>query len=330
MKHIFKTFLIVLVVFGITSCEDSDLQIDALYDNVDTTGSVLRILDYPGDLVNISGGAILSNSIDFLFEVQEGDGSFMPNFIEVRAYLSAYDDQDLTIPTVDIDGNEIGEFLYRTFSASDFDELSEINGLPQTYYNTTTRFLLDELFPTAVFGKANSLIVNRFELEMTDGRIWTDSNAGTTLSGPYFESPFFVRTIFKINEGIQTKIKVNNDDPDEGAQIYFTLEVKNVGDADFDGSFTVTNISLNAGLLPEGLTYDHDDGEGAYDPATGIWTIGDISPETGENKRKLKIYANVDSGTTDSDLIYTIQEAIGDQRNPVVDLEQLTVTVEVQ
>ena len=141
MKNIFKTLLIILVAFGITSCEDSDLQIDQLYDNVDTSGSILRILDYPADLVNLTGGEIVPNTIDFLFEVQEGDGSFAPDFKEVRVYLSAYDDQDLINPTVDVDGNEIGEFLYQTIDASEFSELSAINGLPEANYNTTTRSL---------------------------------------------------------------------------------------------------------------------------------------------------------------------------------------------
>ena len=325
MKNIFKSLLIILVAFGITSCEDSDLQIDQLYDNVDTSGAVLRILDYPADLVNLTGGEVVPNTIDFLFEVQEGDGSYTPDFKEVRVYLSAYDDQDLVHPTIDVDGNEIGEFLYKTIDASEFAELSAVNGLPEANYNTETRSLLDDTFSTAVFGAANPIIVNRFELEMTDGRVWTDSNAGATLSGPYFESPFLTRTIFKVNEGIQTKMKVDEEEPEVGEELKFTLEVKNVGDDEL--GFTVTNVTLNAGLLPEGLTYDSDDGGGAYNPDTGIWTIGDIAPGDTE---KLKLYAIVDNVDVGSNITYTIEEAIGDQRNPVVDHTKLTVTMIVQ
>jgi len=31
-------------------------------------------------------------------------------------------------------------------------------------------------------------------------------------------------------------------------------------------------------LLPDGVAYNSDDSAGAYDPNTGIWTIGDINP----------------------------------------------------
>ncbi len=55
--------------------------------------------------------------------------------------------------------------------------------------------LVNDLFPEAVLSPP-TFIVSRFELEMTDGRIWNDENAGTTLSGPYFESPFTYKTIF--------------------------------------------------------------------------------------------------------------------------------------
>ncbi len=327
MKNIFKTLLIILVAFGITSCEDSDLQIDQLYDNVDTSGSVLRIIDYPADLVNLTGGEIVPNTIDFLFEVQQGDGSMTPDFKEVRIYLTPYDDQDLVFLTVDVDGNEIGESLYKTIPASEFAELSVINGLPQSNYNTETRFLLDDYWATAVFGKANPIVVNRFELEMNDGRVWTDSNAGATLSGPYFESPFLTRTIFKVNEGIQTKMKVDEDEPEVGEELKFTLEVKNVGDEEL--GFTVTNVSMNA-LLPSGVTFgylDEDYEEEDYNPVTGVWTIGDIDPTV---NKKLIFYATVDAADVGTNITYTVEEAIGDQRNPVVDHDKLTVTMIVQ
>ncbi len=195
MKNIFKTFLIGLVLsVGFTSCEDSNLAIDNLYNNVDSSGAILRILEYPDDLVNISGGSF-STSIDFLIEVQEGDGSFTPDFKEVRVYLSSFDDQDLIDPTKDADGNELGEVLYKTISAAEFEELSEVNGLPVFQIITPTYLLVEEIFPTAVFN-IPSFILTRFELEMNDGRIFDDESAGASLSGPYFESPFTHKTIF--------------------------------------------------------------------------------------------------------------------------------------
>jgi len=198
MKNIFKSLIVALVVIGsFTSCEDSNLPIDNLYDNVDQTGSVLRILRYPSDIVNISGNAPFTNVMDYLFEVQEGDGSSTPDFKEVRVYLTAYDDQDFEFPLVDENGNEFGEQLIRLISNAEFDTLSDNNGLPQYNLLLPTQEVLDAL-PGASYSGPTFFSV-RFELEMNDGRIWTDYNAGTTLAGPYFESPYIYTTIFLNN-----------------------------------------------------------------------------------------------------------------------------------
>lgn len=197
MKNIFKSILIAIVIAGgFTSCSDSDLAIDKLYNEVDVTGAVLRVLDYPDDIINVSGGNF-SNCLCFLVEVQEGDGSFTPNFAEVRVYISTYDDQDTEVPTTDADGNEFGEVLYQTIPNVSFDELSPVNGLPMYQISIPTPEMV-EAFPGAEFNTP-SFIVTRFELEMTDGRVWGVHNAGTTLSGPYFESPFTYKTIFLNN-----------------------------------------------------------------------------------------------------------------------------------
>ena len=198
MKNIFKISLIGLIIFGATvSCEESDVAIDTLYEEVDTSGSILRILDFPEDVVNLSGNPPLTNNIEFIMEVQEGAGTPTPDFKEVRIYLSSFKDQDGEFPNLDVDGNELGEILYRTISAAGFEETSEVNGFPQTTFAYTTPEFI-EAFPTGDFGAAN-FIVTRFELEMNDGRVWSQFNAGTTLTGPYLSSPFTKTTIFLNN-----------------------------------------------------------------------------------------------------------------------------------
>ena len=196
MKNIFKTLLLGFVLIGISSCQESDLQIDTLYDEVDLSGAVLRILDYPSDLVD-NQGEIRPASVDFLTEVQQGDGSFTPEFVEVRVYVSVFYDQDTTEPLLDEQGNVLAETLVQTLPSSAFDELSETNQLPMALISYTTASL-HETFASGVFGSVN-FIVTRFELEMNDGRVWTDTNAGTALSGPYFEAPFTHKTIYLNN-----------------------------------------------------------------------------------------------------------------------------------
>ncbi|QLE02333.1 DUF11 domain-containing protein [Galbibacter sp. BG1] len=66
-----------------------------------------------------------------------------------------------------------------------------------------------------------------------------------------------------------TKV-VDNATPDIGDEIVFTLNVTNNGPSD------ATGVSVKD-LLPEKLEYVGDDSAGAYDTATGIWTIGDLA-----------------------------------------------------
>jgi uncharacterized repeat protein (TIGR01451 family)/predicted ribosomally synthesized peptide with SipW-like signal peptide len=62
---------------------------------------------------------------------------------------------------------------------------------------------------------------------------------------------------------------VDNPRPYEGDLITYTLDVHNIGPS------TATGIEVTD-LLPAGVTYDSDDGGGAYDYMTGIWDVGSL------------------------------------------------------
>ena len=62
---------------------------------------------------------------------------------------------------------------------------------------------------------------------------------------------------------------VNNNAPNEGDTIIYTLTLTN------NGLAQVTNLSITD-LLPAGVTYVSDDGAGAYVSGTGLWTIGTL------------------------------------------------------
>lgn len=193
MKNIYKIFLIGLVLIGtMVSCEESDLEIDKLYENADTSGAFLRTLEFPKDVVNLTDPTM--NSIDILIEVQEGDGSQPPTFTEVRVYVAPYDDQDLLFPTVDDQGNPLGETFMMSLQASEFSP-SEINGLPSAQINLPTQLIVDT-YPNAVF-TIPTFIATRLELELADGRIFTDTNVGASVAtGDFFATPFLYKTIF--------------------------------------------------------------------------------------------------------------------------------------
>ncbi|QCX37144.1 DUF11 domain-containing protein [Aureibaculum algae] len=63
---------------------------------------------------------------------------------------------------------------------------------------------------------------------------------------------------------------VSNATPYVGSNVIFTLTVSNAGLSDATG-VEVTDI------LPTGYTYVSDNGTGAYDDVTGLWTVGDIA-----------------------------------------------------
>jgi len=195
MKNIFKIFLVGLVLIGTTnSCEESTLAIDELYDSVDTSAAFIRTLSAPSTGPhNISGGNF-PTSIEATIEIQEGNGTFQPDFKEVRVYAAIFADQDQTIPIVDPSNNPFGETLLMTLPASEF-ELSEVNLLPSTSFAIPTQTIVD-LHPGAQF-TLPTYIYTRLELELNDGRIFTDVNVGPTVqSGNYFLAPFFYNIIF--------------------------------------------------------------------------------------------------------------------------------------
>ena len=195
MKNIYKLFLVGLVLAGSTiSCTDCELAIDQLYNGVDTTGAFIRTLESPLQLVNASDST--KNFIAATIEIQEGQGN-SNTFTEVRVFISTFNDQDQLEPTVDTEGNPLLETLLSTLPASDFTT-SVSNRLPSNAFNIPVQTVLD-LYPTAVFTLPTFIVV-RLELELADGRVFTDVNVGPTVStGNYFTAPSFYNIIFLNN-----------------------------------------------------------------------------------------------------------------------------------
>ncbi len=192
MKNIYKLFLALILIGGtVVSCADGDNAIDQLFNDVDTSGAVLRTLVKPLDLVTLTGD---NNSIDITIEVQEGDGQSAPDFKEVRVYVGLFADSDLLEPILDENGNEISEQQITTITASEFG-VSQINGLPEYEINLGTPFIVDS-FPGAQY-VIPTFIATRLELELNDGRVFTNTNVTATVAtGAYFSSPFIYKTIF--------------------------------------------------------------------------------------------------------------------------------------
>ncbi len=63
---------------------------------------------------------------------------------------------------------------------------------------------------------------------------------------------------------------VDNATPNYFSNIIFTLQVTNTSTHDDASNVTVTDV------LPQGLSYVSASGDGSYDAATGLWTIGNV------------------------------------------------------
>lgn len=180
------------VLFSLASCTDSEALIDQVLDTVDTeTGGVVRtVVQFP-DLVSLTNPA--NNELKATIEIQQGNGSFLPDFKEVRVYVRLYLDQDLVEPVTTDDGAEVPEQLLETYDASTF-EIST-NGLPRRDVVIPTQGIVD-LYPNSTLAPPR-FIALRLELEMNDGTIFTNTDVGPNVSGGlYFNSPFLYRIIF--------------------------------------------------------------------------------------------------------------------------------------
>ena len=193
MKNILKIFL-VGATLTFTACSESDALINQVLDTVDTeSGAILRTIGDLPDLVTITNEA--NNFINFEIEVQQGDGSFVPEFSEVNLYVGMYNDQDLLDPLLTDNGGDIGELFLQSFDASEF--ALSANGLPRTTVNLITQDILDLYTAQEATPAVPSFMALRFEIVMSDGTIFSTDNVGATISGGiYFNSPFLFKVIF--------------------------------------------------------------------------------------------------------------------------------------
>ena len=186
MKKIIKNLIFVIVVISTTiSCTESDNAVDQLLNDVDISGAIIRSLTRPLDFMIVANPDM--NKVDFVIEVQEGNGDIYPDFKEVRVYSRFYEDQNLVTPIANTEGVAFDELLIQTISADTF--VIGDNGLPTAtvFYNSEDVAVLNI---DAVY-VSPSFIETRLELEMNDGTIYSKENVSSAIgTGVYFEAPF--------------------------------------------------------------------------------------------------------------------------------------------
>jgi uncharacterized repeat protein (TIGR01451 family) len=118
---------------------------------------------------------------------------------------------------------------------------------------------------------------------------------------------------------IQVEKTASTAGPLVGATFTYTLTATNNGPDDATG-VTVED------LMPTGVTYQSDNGAGAYNPVTGIWTVGDLANGASET---LDITVTVNNGTANQQISNTacVETSSPADPNTTNDCDTVVVTV---
>ncbi len=114
---------------------------------------------------------------------------------------------------------------------------------------------------------------------------------------------------------LQVIITSNTTKTDLGDLVEFTVTILNKGDTNATG-VTVKDI------LPDGLLYSSDDGNGTYNPGNGVWTVGEL--DAGNNKVLHIIAKTTKAGNVTNTVSVESDQEILDVNSTVA-----SVTVEV-
>ncbi|MGI9546259.1 MAG: hypothetical protein ACR2MM_03410 [Flavobacteriaceae bacterium] len=176
-KNKFLIALVVAVLFA--SCKTDDKLVDEIFATV-TRGAIVRTISLEGGSWNVVDD---TETITIEMEAQdEQDGALLR---EVRVYADLVDNTG--------SGNDPAEVLLQTLPASVWE--GGVWGLPRTTFSTSLAEVAAALGGLQL-GDYNcgDQFNLRLELELTDGRMWTNTDlAGTVSGGSFFASPLNYR-----------------------------------------------------------------------------------------------------------------------------------------
>ena len=135
-------------------------------------------------------------------------------------------------------------------------------------------------------GRKNASLYIRTKVDVTDAVI---TNAVTaTVGGVEVASAFDIIDVGHEADVSISKVSVSNANPQRGDEIEWTIEVRN------DGPDTAVGVYVM--WFDYTLVWIGDDGKGAYDPDTGIWTVGDM-PKNTSATLKIRTRVEAEAGT---------------------------------
>lgn len=255
MKNIKNLVILLISGMAILSCSSDDKVIDFIFDNTER-GAILRTLN----------SATTYNFFDpndafFQFEVsveaQGGDVS------EIRLFQSFKDN------TEDATDNSKAEVLVTSAAGSSLT--TSDNGFPafSTTVQLSEALSLNGLSDGEYFG--GDQFVYRFELELTDGRVYSDAVGGTVSGGSFFTSPFSYTVTIKCVPVIPfagdytLNLADSYGDGWDGAFITVTIDgVATDYTADGSGTIHVVNVPMGTTTLDFNYTSGSFEEEHSY------------------------------------------------------------------
>lgn len=166
MKKIINKLALIILTISMVGCSEPENVIYDVFDGV-THGAALRTTERISTTYDV---ADLNSTFSIEVEAQdEKDGALLS---DVKVYVKS-------------GGNEV---LYNTIPAADF--AAGPDGLPRTTITVTLQQAIDALGIPASAVDCGGLMTFRLELNLTDGRTFSDYNASGSMSGSYFKSPF--------------------------------------------------------------------------------------------------------------------------------------------
>ena len=156
------------------SCQEPDTTINDVLDNY-VTGAVLRGWNPTGDYNFFAP----STSV-FTVEIEEHDEQNGGLMQDVQVFVAL---------------NGAGETLLRTLTPSDF--AVGPTGLPRHQLTVTLGESIAALGLTSSQYTGGDVINIRLQLNLTDGRSYTNTDAASSLTGSYFKSPYIYNMTIK-------------------------------------------------------------------------------------------------------------------------------------
>ena len=183
MKKIIQSFLGIFTLLIFVQCSEPENPIYTVLDNF-TNGAIIRTVEIKSAEFNS-----FDDSTFFEVMIEEQDEENGALLQEVRVYIN-FDDNTSSNGTT-----SKAELLYQTIPASGFT-VGDF-GLPRASFKISLAEAVNALSLSSSEFTGGDAIDIRFELQLTDGRVFTNSDSTGSLQGSFFSSPYTHKSVIK-------------------------------------------------------------------------------------------------------------------------------------